>query len=100
MLQGRPEREVAFAAAKQLAYMRPEHYLKIALPNNTEIKTAFLSAMLLVQPQLPVKPDQMSMIQQYLPVLRSKIQPQWGTKTTNPYLGPWWNRLARGYNRA
>jgi golgin subfamily B member 1 len=77
MLQGRTDREVAFAAGQWLTYMRPEHYLKKALQSNTELKTALLSAMLLVQPNLPVKPDQMSMIQQYLPVLRSKLQPQW-----------------------
>jgi hypothetical protein len=76
LLQGRPEKEIAFAAAKQLTYMRPEFYLKLALPTNTELKVAFMSALLLVQPNFPVKPDMVPLVQQYLPVLRSKIQPQ------------------------
>ena len=57
--------------------MLPEHYLKRALPTNTDLKIAFLSALILVQPSFPIKPDQESLVQQYLPVLRSKIQPAW-----------------------
>jgi golgin subfamily B member 1 len=33
--------------------------------------------MVLVQPNFPIKPEQMSLVQQYVPVLRSKIQPAW-----------------------
>jgi hypothetical protein len=77
LLAGRPEKEIAFACAKQLAYMRPEHYLKLALQTNTDLKIAFLSALILVQPNFPIKPEQVSLVQQYVPVLRSKIQPSW-----------------------
>jgi tetratricopeptide (TPR) repeat protein len=77
LLQGRPEKEIAFACGKYLAYMLPEHYLKMALPTNTDLKIAFLAALVLVQPSFPIKPDQASLVQTYLPVLRSKIQPAW-----------------------
>ena len=42
MLQGRKEKELAFASAKQLSDMRPEHYLRKVLQTNTELKTAFI----------------------------------------------------------
>src|SRR5262249_23653837 len=77
LLQGRPEKEIAFACGKSLAYMLPEHYLKMALPTNTDLKIAFLSAMVLAHPTSPIKPDQIGLVQTYLPVLRSKIQPGW-----------------------
>jgi golgin subfamily B member 1 len=77
VLTGRTEKEIAFAAARQLTLMRPEHYLKLALPSNTELKTAFLSALIHIQPNFPLKPDQVALVQQYLPLLRSKLQPQW-----------------------
>jgi hypothetical protein len=57
--------------------MRPQHYLKMALPTNTDLKIAFLSALKLVQPNFPIKPEQQSLVEQYMPVLRSKIQPAW-----------------------
>jgi tetratricopeptide (TPR) repeat protein len=76
LLQGRPEKEIAFVSAKQLCYMRPEHYLKLALPTNTELKTVFMSAILTVQPNFPVKPDMIPLVQQYAPVFQTKIAPQ------------------------
>jgi hypothetical protein len=79
LLQGRPEKEIAFAAAKQLCYLRPEHYLKLALPTNAALKTAFLSALVAVQPKFPLKPDMVPLVQQYLPHLTAKLHqnPQW-----------------------
>jgi hypothetical protein len=77
LLQGRPEKEIAFICAKNLCYMRPEHFLKLALPTNTELKTVFMSALVTVQPRFPVKPDMIPLVQQYAPVFQSKIQPQY-----------------------
>jgi hypothetical protein len=77
LLQGRPEKEIAFAAAKYLTYMRPEHYLKMAIPRNAELKLVFLTALAMVEPKFPIKPEYVSTVQQYLPTLASKIQPQW-----------------------
>ena len=77
LLQGRPEKEIAYACGKWLTYMLPQHYLKIALQTNTDRKYAFLAALILVQPSFPVKPEQVQLVQQYLAVLNSKMQPQW-----------------------
>src|SRR5262249_55453 len=77
LLQGRTEKELAFECAKWLTYMRPQHYLKKALPTNTDLKVAFLSALKLVQPNFPIKPEQQGLVEQYLAVLVSKIQPAW-----------------------
>ena len=53
LLQGKTEREIAFLAARRLTFMRPEYYLRMLLPTNTELKVALLSAIVMVQPQLP-----------------------------------------------
>jgi len=74
LLQGRAEREIAFQCARRLSYMRPEHYLKMALPSNTELKTALLAAIVLVQPKFPVPADSKDLVQQYLRPLTDKIQ--------------------------
>jgi tetratricopeptide (TPR) repeat protein len=73
LLSGRAEREIAFVAARKLAFMRSEHYLKLALPTNTELKTALLSAIMLVQPKFPIPPDARALVAQYLPVLQRKV---------------------------
>jgi tetratricopeptide (TPR) repeat protein len=77
LLQGRPEKELAFVSAKNLCHMRPEHYLKLAIPTNTELKTVFMSALVTVQPRFPIKPEMVPLVQQYLPLFQSKIQPQY-----------------------
>ncbi len=76
LLQGRPEKEIAFAAAKKLGFMRPEHYLKLALPTNTELKTAFLSAIVLARSDFPVPADMRANVQVYLPEMQKRIPPQ------------------------
>jgi tetratricopeptide (TPR) repeat protein len=79
LLQGRPEKELAFSSAKQLCYMRPEYYLKGLMPTNTELKVAFLSALVCAQPKFPVPPDLVQGVQSYLPHLMQTLQahPQW-----------------------
>jgi hypothetical protein len=76
LLQGRPEKEIAFAAAKKLCFMRPEHYLKMALPTNTELKTALMSALVLVRSDFPVPPDMRQNVAVYLPEMQKRIPPQ------------------------
>jgi tetratricopeptide (TPR) repeat protein len=75
LLQGRPEREIAFVASRKLAFMRPEHYLKLALPTNTELKTALLSAIVLVQPRFPLQGESQGLVAQYMPVLQKRVTP-------------------------
>ena len=77
LLQGRPEKEIAFAAGRWLSFMRGGHYLKLALPTNTELKTAFLSAIAMVKADFPIPNDMRPVVQQYLPEMQKRIQPQW-----------------------
>lgn len=74
-LQGRSEKEIAFGSARWLSCMRPDHYLKLALPTKTQLKTAFLSAVVLAKPDFPVPPDMLGAVQQYLPEMQKRIQP-------------------------
>ena len=77
LLQGRPEKEIAFTSARWLTLMRPEHYLKIALPTNTELKTAFLSAIALVRRDFPLPGDMQERVAQYLPEMQRRIPESW-----------------------
>src|SRR3954449_7535415 len=75
LLQGKNEREIAFLAARRLTFMRPEYYLRMLLPTNTELKVALLSAIVMVQPQFPVPPNMVATIQQYLPKMQKRMPP-------------------------
>ncbi|MBV8760871.1 MAG: hypothetical protein JO257_26490 [Deltaproteobacteria bacterium] len=75
LLQGKTEREVAFLAARRLTFMRPEYYLRMLLPTNTELKVALLSAIVMVQPRFPVPPNMVTTIQQYLPKMQKRMPP-------------------------
>jgi tetratricopeptide (TPR) repeat protein len=76
LLQGKSEREIAFISARRLTFMRPEYYLKMLLPTNTELKVVVLSAIVMVQPRFPVPPDMVQLVQQYLPEMQKRMPPQ------------------------
>ncbi len=76
LLQGKSEREIAFLSARRLTFMRPEYYLKMLLPTNTELKVVVLSAIVMVQPRFPVPPDMAPLVQQYLPEMQKRMPPQ------------------------
>ncbi|MDQ3340002.1 MAG: tetratricopeptide repeat protein [Myxococcota bacterium] len=75
LLQGKSEREIAFLSARRLTFMRPEYYLKMLLPTNTELKVALLSALVMVQPRFPIPPDMVQLVQQYLPEMQRRTPP-------------------------
>src|SRR5262249_9230112 len=75
LLQGKSEREVAFLLAKKLAFMRPEYFLRMLLPTNTELAVVMLSAIVMLQPRFPVPPGLVASIQQYLPELQKRMSP-------------------------
>ncbi len=75
LLQGKSEREIAFLSARRLTFMRPEYYLKMLLPTNTELKVVVLSAIVMVQPRFPVPPDMVQLVQQYLPEMQKRMPP-------------------------
>ncbi|MEO6772932.1 MAG: tetratricopeptide repeat protein [Kofleriaceae bacterium] len=74
-LQGKTEREIAFALTRRLAFMRPEYYLRMLLPTNTELKVALLSAIVMLQPSFPVPPNMVAPVQDYLPEMRKRMTP-------------------------
>lgn len=76
LLQGRPEKEVAFVAARKLCQVRPQHYLRMALTTNTELKVAFLSAIALVTPNFPIPGDLVPTVQGYVAEIRPRIPHQ------------------------
>ena len=77
LLQGRSDKELAFPIARFMTMLRPEHYLKLTLPTNTELRVAFLGALKLVQPNFPIKGGDAAVVDQYAAVMRTTIQPAW-----------------------
>ncbi len=76
LLQGKTEREIAFLSARRLTFMRPEYYLKLLLPTNTELKVAFLSAIHLVRRDFPLPQDVAQVVtQQYAPEIQKRLNP-------------------------
>ncbi len=55
--------------------MKPEYYLKLLLPTNTELKVAFLAAIALVNPRFPIPPDSVQTVQLYLAEVQKRIPP-------------------------
>jgi hypothetical protein len=76
LLQGRPEKELAFIIARTLAYLRPEHYLKLALLTATDLKVVFQAALKLVNPKVPVKGDT-QIIDAYVQAMIKGTNPAW-----------------------
>ena len=59
LLQGRPEKELAYVIGKRLTFMRPDHFVRWphVVPTVAELKIVFLAALKLVQPKFEVKAD-------------------------------------------
>jgi tetratricopeptide (TPR) repeat protein len=54
LLQGRPEKELAFAIAKQLTYLRPEHFVRNVFPAPSHLRVVLFAALKMVNPKFPV----------------------------------------------
>jgi hypothetical protein len=78
LLQGRPEKELAYVVGKKLALMRPDHFVRwpTVVPTVAELKVVFLAALKLAQPNVPVKPEFEQAVAQYLDILRKMVAPQ------------------------
>ncbi|MCE9573275.1 MAG: tetratricopeptide repeat protein [Deltaproteobacteria bacterium] len=76
LLQGKTEREIAFLSARRLTFMRPEYFLKMLLPTNTELKVALMSAIAMINRQFQVPPDVAPLVAQYIPEVQKRMQPQ------------------------
>jgi golgin subfamily B member 1 len=78
LLQGRPEKELAYVVGKKLTLMRPDHFVRwpTVVPTVAELKVVFLAAMRLVQPKFEVRADLQQPVGQYLQVLPKLVPPQ------------------------
>jgi tetratricopeptide (TPR) repeat protein len=78
LLQGRPEKELAYVIGKKLTFMRPDHFVRWpnVVPTVAELKVVFLAALKLVTPNLPVKADLAQPVGQYYDALRKLMPPQ------------------------
>jgi len=78
LLQGRPEKELAYVIAKRLTFMRPDHFVRWphVVPTVAELKIVFLAALKLVQPKFEIKADVAQGVNQYLHHLQRSVAPQ------------------------
>jgi tetratricopeptide (TPR) repeat protein len=79
LLQGRPEKELAYVVGKRLAMMRPDHLVRWphVVPTVSELTTVFLAALKLAVPSVPVVKQQYEKgVAEYLGVLRGLVPPQ------------------------
>jgi len=78
LLQGRPEKEIAYVTAKKLTLMRPDHFVRwpTVVPTLAHLRVVFLAALKLSQPSFPVKPELAQPVTQYLDLLRKMVPPQ------------------------
>jgi hypothetical protein len=74
LLQGRPERELAFVVAKELSYLRPEFFLCRILPAFSEQQIALHAAAKLCEPRF-ASPDEHA-VDALVAKLRDRLSPQ------------------------
>ncbi len=78
LLQGRPEKELAYVTAKKLTYMRPDHFVRwpTVVPTLAQLRVVFMAALKLSQPAFTVKPEMAQPVSQYLDLLKKLVPPQ------------------------
>jgi tetratricopeptide (TPR) repeat protein len=78
LLQGRPEKELAYVTAKKLTFMRPDHFSRwpTVVPTLAQLRVVFLAALKLVHPSFVVKPELAQPVAQYIDWLRKTVNPQ------------------------
>ena len=111
LLQGRPEKELAFAISKQLSFIRPEHFLRNVLGAPSQLKTVFFSALKLVQPNFPVPPADIPAVDKTLKYMAGKLHPaqaeqlaglvaKFAQAQAGVDLSKWWTTTELTANRA
>jgi tetratricopeptide (TPR) repeat protein len=78
LLQGKQERELAYALGKRMTLMRPDNLVRWpkVVAQVSELKAFFLAALRLVSPSLPVKPELEGPVQERTAILNTYIPPQ------------------------
>ncbi len=69
LLSGFSQQELAFAAAKHLAYYRNEHYVRVLFPTVQELTAILLGAIKVVKADQAVTPEAEAVAQQLMPLL-------------------------------
>ncbi len=69
LLSGFTQHELAFAAAKHLAYYRNEHYIRVLFPTVQELTAILLGAIKVVKADQAVTPEADAVAQQLAPLL-------------------------------
>jgi tetratricopeptide (TPR) repeat protein len=69
----RPEKELAFMVGKQLAFLRPDLFLRLALPSRAQLQGALLSACLMVNPKTPLPVGEEKAINRSVSQLRKQL---------------------------
>jgi tetratricopeptide (TPR) repeat protein len=75
LLQGRSDKELAFPVARYMTMLRPEHFLRLIIQTNTELRVAFLSAVKRVQPNFPVPANEAQTVELYLQEMSKTLLP-------------------------
>ena len=70
LLSGFTPQELAFAAAKHMAYYRNEHYVRVLFPTTQELTSIMLAAIKLVKPDQGVPPEAETTVQQLAPLVQ------------------------------
>jgi tetratricopeptide (TPR) repeat protein len=78
LLQGKQEKELAYALAKRLTLLRADHIVRWPriVPQVSELKAFFLAALRLVQPNVPVSKDMEVPVGERVALLRKFLPPQ------------------------
>jgi hypothetical protein len=75
LLQGRPEKELAFAVGKQLSYLRPEYFLRQVLTAPSQLRAVFFAIARLGQRDYPAPASEQDEINKLLTLLAGQLHP-------------------------
>ena len=70
LLSGLSLQELAFVAAKHMAYYRNEHYVRVLFPTTQELTSIMLAAIKLVKPDQGVPPEAEATVQKLAPLVQ------------------------------
>jgi tetratricopeptide (TPR) repeat protein len=111
LLQGRPEKELAFAIGKQLCYLRLEHFLRNVLPAPSQLRTVFLASLHIINPNFPIPPAELPEVEKIEKFVVGKLHPgemeqlatlvrKFAASQAEVNLNKWWAATELTANRA
>jgi hypothetical protein len=110
LLEGRPDKELAFILAKSLSYLRPEHFLRRVMTAPTQLRTVFFAALRLTDPKYPVPPAGVPEVNKILRYASSRLPSgmpeqlraavrKFVESGAEPHLNKWWSSTELSANR-